>query len=97
MNNDWQKYLGLAQRAGAVLYGIDNINSARQKIELIILDAESATQNLVLKVENFASKKNINLIKLQKKLDECLHSKNCKVVGITNKDLANQIESKIKE
>ena len=36
MNNDWQKYLGLAQRAGAVLYGIDNINSARQKIELII-------------------------------------------------------------
>lgn len=91
--NEWQKYLGLAMRAGAVVYGVDAILQSRQKIYLIVMSEKEATQNLKDKIMNFIARKNTKLIKLNDDINKYLNTNNCKVFGVTNQDLANQIYS----
>ncbi len=97
MQNEWTKYLSLAIRAGAVVYGIDDINRSREKIYLILLSERLATQNLKEKVNNFIAKKDTILIKLDDDLNKLLNTNNCKVIGLTNENLANQIKTYFKE
>lgn len=93
MNNEWVKYLDLSKKAGSVLYGIDQIYQAKQRIFLIMLSEPLATQNLIQKVNNFIAKNNTKLIKLNDALDGFLNTENCKVIGFTNENLANQIKT----
>ena len=93
--NNAIKYINLAKKAGAVIYGIDNI--INNKNIILILLCPTASSNLVDKTLNFVNKKNIKLIKLQDSLDKILNTTNCKVIGITNKQLATQIENLLKE
>lgn len=92
-SSEWLKYFGLARRAGAVIYGIDNILSCRQKINLVILSEFEATQNLKDKVNNFIAKNNTKLIRFSEDINQILGTTNCKVLGITNPELAKQIYS----
>lgn len=96
-DDSWTKYVGLAIRAGAVQFGIDNISSSREPVYLIVMSEATASQNLKKKVDNFIANKNSKLVKLDVDLDEYLHTTNCKVIGITNKNLADQIYSFLKE
>ncbi len=91
MKTEWEKYLGLAIRAGAVVYGIDKILQ-NKNIYLVLIDY-TATENLQAKVLNFVKKNNIPKIDLDNKIDEIIKSNNCKVIGITNENLAKQIKS----
>ncbi len=97
MQNDWIKYLNLAKKAGAVVFGIDEIIKCRSKIYLIMLSEPLATQNLREKVNNFIAKKDTKLIKLDDDLNIFLNTDNCKVIGLTNENLANQIKTYFKE
>ena len=83
-------YIGLAQKAGEVVYGVDNILTSKKKIYLILLD-NNISENSKSKIVAYSQSKNINLIYLSLELDKILHTNNCKVVGITNLELANQI------
>lgn len=97
MENEWVKYLNLARRAGAVVYGVDEITRHRGKIYLVMLSEASATQNLIEKVNNFIAKKDTTLLKLDDDLNIFLNTDNCKVIGLTNESLANQIKTYFKE
>ena len=92
-NDDWVKYVGLARKAGAVLFGQDNILSARNAPYLIIVSINEASQNLNKKIYNFIANKNIKLIKFSDSLDKYLGTQNCKVIGITNRELAEKVYS----
>lgn len=87
--NEISKYINLAKKAGAVIYGIDNIVK-NKNVQLILL-CPTSSQNLVSKTESFATRKNIKLIKLQNELDSIINTTNCKVIGLTNLQLATQI------
>lgn len=97
MQNEWVKYFNLAKKAGAVVYGIDEISKCRRKVYLIVLSEKQATQNLIEKVNNYIAKKNTKLIKLNDDLNAFLNTNNCKVIGLTNENLANQIKTYFKE
>ena len=92
-NDDWVKYVGLARKAGAVLFGQDNILSARNAPYLVIVSINEASQNLNKKIYNFIANKNIKLIKFSDSLDKYLGTQNCKVIGITNRELAEKVYS----
>ncbi len=97
MQNEWVKFLNLSRKAGAVVYGIDEIVKYRGKVYLIILSDTNATQNLREKVNNFIAKKDTAIIKLKEDLNIFLNTDNCKVIGLTNENLANQIKTFFKE
>lgn len=97
MQNEWLKYLNLSKKAGAVLYGVDEIYKSKKPVYLILLSETQATQNLKAKIDNFIAKKDTVLIKLDEDLNTFLNTNNCKVIGLTNKDLATQIKNFFKE
>ena len=88
--NSILSYINFARKAGDVLYGIDNIKSSKKYIYCILID-DSATENLQTTVQNFCERFKIPCIKLSAKLDDVLKTKNCKVLGILNQNLAQQI------
>ena len=92
-NDDWVKYVGLARKAGDVLFGQDNILSARNAPYLVMVSVNEASQNLNKKIYNFIANKNIKLIKFSDSLDKYLGTQNCKVIGITNRELAEKVYS----
>ncbi len=92
---EWVKYIGLARKAGAVLFGIDNIISSRKPVHLILLSESEASENLVKKVNGFLANKNIKLISLKYTLDSILGTQNCKVIGLTNLELSKKVYSLI--
>ncbi len=89
-NNNLTKYLGLAQRSGSLVFGLDNIFKAKQKIHLILVD-KSFSENSIKKAQNFCLTKNIDLIFVEQ-LDNILHTTNCKIAGICNINIVNQIK-----
>ncbi len=97
MQNEWLKYLNLSKKAGAVLYGVDEIYNSKKPVYLVIMSEAQATQNLRAKIDNYIAKKDTKLIKLNEDLNVFLNTTNCKVIGFTNKDLATQIKTFFKE
>jgi len=86
-----KNYLGLAKRASAVVFGIDNIKSYRKPIFCIIL-CSSAGEKLKSSIEIISKNKGIPLKILQSgTLDEMLNTQNCKVIAITNKSFIEPI------
>ena len=84
-------YVNFAIKAKDVVYGIDNIKTSRANISYIIL-SKTASKNLLDATTRFCQQKNIPyLITIKYTLDELLHTNNCKVIGITNQNIAQQI------
>ena len=80
-------YVGLAQRAGAVLYGEDIITDKQKLAKLVLIDAD-APEKYSSRLENkFDSLPIFRLDGLRK----ALHRDNVNAVAITNENLANAI------
>ena len=91
------KYIGLAIRAGAVIYGLDNIKKNLKNIHLIIY-CYTASNNLEKSLLHLKDNSSVEVIKLQQNsLDNLIHTTNCKAIGITNMHLAEQIRLLNKE
>lgn len=91
MENKLKNYLGLARRANAMVFGIDNIKASRAPMFGIVL-GEDASPNLKAAVTLIASTRGIPLKVLTRtKLDDLIHTKNCKVIALTKADLARPI------
>ncbi len=80
-------YIGLAQRAGAVLYGEDIISDKLRSAKLLLIDS-GAPEKYAARVE-----KRFNCLPTFKLegLREALHRDNVNAVAITNESLANAI------
>ena len=80
-------YVGLAQRAGAVLYGEDVIEDKIKFAKLVLIDT-AAPEKYSARVENKFN--SIPVFRLEG-LRKALHRDNVNAVAITNEDLANAI------
>lgn len=83
-------FLNFAKKAGNIVYGMDNLKEIRKKLFCVVVDY-TASENLISKVTSFCKIKNIALINVQFSLDEAMHTKNCKVLGVCNEMLGKQI------
>ncbi len=91
MEIEISRYIGLAQRANGVVYGLDNIKKA-DNITLL-LACSTSSEKLYEELCFIAEKQNIPVYRMDYvSLDQILHTENCKVVGITNNHIAKQIE-----
>ncbi len=80
-------YIGLAQRAGAVLYGEDVIEDKLKSAKLLLIDANAPEKYVVRVEKKFNSLPTFRLDGLR----EALHRDNVNAVAITNENLANAI------
>ena len=84
-------YINFAIKAGNIVYGIDNIKATKKPVYCVVL-CKSATKNLIDTAKNYCIKQNVPYIATtDSTIDDYMHTKNCKVVGITNKDISQQI------
>jgi len=80
-------YIGLAQRAGAVLYGEDIICECLKFVRVVLID-ERASEKYVQRLKNKIKNSPVYLID---SLCERLHRENVKSAAITNEGLAKAI------
>ena len=93
MNLDKIKgYINIARKAGYVIIGGEKLNNYRKKLYLIIYD-ESAQKNTIKIKEQFKDKEVISV----KNLGEITSIKNCKIIGIKNKMMSENILKLLKE
>ncbi len=86
------RYIGLAQKANGVIYGLDNIKSTKNEIYLLIV-CDTASNNLYEEMCYISVNRKIPLHKMEYfTLDQILNTENCKAIGITNRHLAMQIK-----
>lgn len=76
--------LGFAVRAGKIVYGLDNLKSARALKLLAVSDG--ASDNLTDGMKRIAERKSVTLVQV-KSLEE-LVGYNCKALGITDENMA---------
>lgn len=91
MESKLKNYLGLARRADALVFGIDNIKASRVPMFCIVLSAD-VSPKLREAVTLLAGTRGIALKALtQTRLDDLIHTKNCKVIALKNADLSKPI------
>ena len=84
-------YLGIARKAGYLIIGVDNLKNYNKKLYLILADYElSNTINKTLALFS-----NIHH-EIVENLGELVSIEKCKIVGIKNHNLAEQILENIK-
>lgn len=84
-------YFGIANRAGYIIWGADNLKNYKHKIYLVLYREDGA--NTILKsVENLKQIcQNIIMLSVQNMNDIC-GMDNCKLCAIKNKGLAEKIQ-----
>ncbi len=91
MEIEISRYIGLAQKANGVVYGLDNIKKSENIC--LLLACSTASEKLYEEICFISEKYGIPAFKMEYiTLDQVLHTDNCKVVGITNNHIAAQIE-----
>lgn len=79
--------LGFAVKAGKLIYGIDSVEVFGQKLYVIFI-CDSASERTKEKVLRIASAKNIPVILSEKELQYAVGRKNCKIVAVKDKQMA---------
>lgn len=80
-------YIGLAQRAGAVLYGEDMIESKLKSAKLVLIDSNAPEKYSLRLQKKFGGLPIFQIEGLQ----DALHRKNVNAVALTNESLAKTI------
>lgn len=94
--NSIKKYINLCKKAGAVVYGIDNLKSSKKPVFVIFTDI-TAGNSLKRTAKYLSENSNILNIELESNLiDNLFETTNCKAVGISNSNLADKIIELIK-
>ena len=84
-------YLGFAVKSGNIIFGSDKLFESKKRSFLVLI-CSTQNEKVTNKVVNFCKKDNIKFIKLKDIiLAELLGRDNCKVVGISDFNLANAI------
>lgn len=91
---DFQGLLSIARKAGYAVIGQDNLIGYGKKLYLLLMD-ESAGDSLCREMAHLSNTKNIPLVRL-KNLPELAKINTCKVIGIKNKNLADEMLKTIK-
>ena len=90
LNKLIKTYLGFCIKSRAIVIGQDRLKANKEQIHLIVY-CSTASQNLKDLVERLADKFKCKALLLDEKLEDYTSIEGCKVMGITNKSLADQI------
>lgn len=90
LNRLIKTYLGFCIKSRAIVIGQDRLKANKEPIHLIVY-CSTASQNLKDLVERLADKFKCKALLLDEKLEDYTSIEGCKVMGITNKSLADQI------
>ncbi|MBQ8522474.1 MAG: hypothetical protein IJ458_02280 [Clostridia bacterium] len=90
MNKLIKTYLGFCIKSRAIVIGQDRLKASKDKIYLIVY-CSTASQNLKDLIVRLSDKFKCSTVLLDEKLEDYVSIKGCKVLGITNKSLADQI------
>lgn len=84
-------YLNISQKAGYVIFGADNFKTYKQKMYLILV-RKDAGKSLYKQASMMAIKTGSQLFEIEVDIfKEITKSENCKLIGIKNKGLSEQI------
>jgi len=100
MNKEILNFVGLMNRAGALLAGTESvINGVRQqKVKFVLIDSQ-VSENTLKKVTDKCRYYHVPYIKLDEGLDLglAIGKNNRKVVGIRNEEFVKALQKKLKE
>ena len=89
-----KSFIGFAIKAGKALFGVDLILTSRHAPRIVLID-NSLSDNSKNKLNGYLNKNSIRSYTVDM---EALYSgKNCKAVGVMDKNLAQAIELELKE
>ena len=89
--NKIQSYLGFAKKSRAIVFGLDNLEKFNKSVYLVLY-VKQLSENSLNKLNKLVNEKNWKMGELENQtIDELLFVDNCKVIGITNDNLANAI------
>lgn len=89
-------YIGFCIKKGAVIYGLDALEVMNKRVYLVLASC-SIGKNTRKSLIRFLEKKNVSaFITVTESLEDVCH-RSCKVIGITDKGLAEAIINKISE
>lgn len=88
--NKVQGYLNIAQKAGYVIWGGETLENYSKKLYLVLFDptAQKSTQKIINKLKE----RQIDIVEVEN-LGGLVNKQNCKVIGIKNKSLSDQIKA----
>ncbi|MCQ2603262.1 MAG: hypothetical protein MJ193_04970 [Clostridia bacterium] len=92
MNSKVASYIGLAQRAGNVVYGEDQICEKLKNVKVILID-NTATDAFKTRIQNKCGQTELFVID---GLKDALHREQVFAIGITNADLAQAITNQLR-
>ena len=100
MNDKLLSFLGIAMRAGSIVFGMDEVkkNILKNKIKLI-LTANDISDNSYLKIQKFSVVNNIEFLKIKNTKDDInmILGKYSAILGIKDINFANKIKSIVQE
>ena len=89
--NKLKGLIGIANKAGYVIFGADNLKNYTKKLYLII-KAKDAGNSLTKIVNNLKTELSVDFAEIEnQELCEITNSQNCKLIGIKNKGLSEEI------
>ncbi len=92
--SDLKGLISIARKAGYVVIGQENLVGYDKKLYLLILD-KTAGKSLEREITFLAKRRALPLLRVEN-LGEILKIDNCKVIGIRNKNLSEEIERILK-
>ena len=84
--NKLQGYLNVAKKAGYVIIGGEKLYNYNKKLYLVIYD--NTSEKNTLKVVDKIKQRNIPIFSIDN-LQDIVSIKNCKIIGIKNKNLSD--------
>ena len=90
LNKLIKTYLGFSIKSRAIVIGQDRLKVSKSQIYLIVY-CSSSSQNLKDLVARLSDRFKCNALMLDEKLEDYTNIEGCKVLGLTNKSLADQI------
>lgn len=87
-----KSYLGISHKAGYLIIGADNLKNYNKKLYLILVD-KNISNTLQKVINKFEGQIQVEIIE---NLNELVEIENCKIVGIKNYGLANEIIKNIR-
>ncbi len=83
--------IGFAVKANKLIYGLDELEEGKRKRYLIVF-CNSLSERGKAEVKELALKNKVPAIEtLTVKLEDIVHKKNCKVIGVANKQMSEAI------
>ena len=82
-------YLGLARNGGYLVIGSDKLDGYQKKLYLILIDKLAGKSSN--KIANKHRENGVEVFEIER-LDELSNIKNCKILGIKNKGLSDEIK-----